>query len=133
MSRKRLCLMLRYCFFLLALFASVCLHAANEPEQEFTLLQLEKQPTEALPFFLRRAPVEAVTSPNEPTKFEPLPEGITAHLAEVGHLAGRRLFAIRYLSDARLANGNVGAVGLVLLCSVELDADRFAPLIVVWA
>jgi hypothetical protein len=124
--------MIRYCSILLALFASICLRAAEEPQEEFTLLQLDKQPTEALPFFVRRAPTEAVTNPNEPTKFEPLPEGITAHLTEVGYLAGRRLLAIRYLADSRLVHGNDGAVGLVLLCSVRSDPPLFAPLIVAW-
>jgi hypothetical protein len=124
--------MIRCRHILLALVTSTFLRAAEGPQEEFTLLQLDKQPTEALPFFVRRAPVEAVASPTEPTKFEPLPEGITAHLTEVGHLAGRRLFAIRYLADSRLVHGNDGAVGFVLLCSVQSDPPRFAPLIVAW-
>jgi hypothetical protein len=125
--------MLRCCFILLALIASTCLRAADESQEKFTLLQLDKQPTEALPFFVRRAPSEPIAGPTEATKFESLPEGITAHLSDVGYLAGRRLFAIRYLADSRLVHGNDGAVGFVLLCSIQSDPPRFAPLIAVWS
>ncbi len=123
---------MRLCTIFLALVASTCLRAADEGQEEFTLLQLDKQPTETLAFFVRRAPAEAVSSPTEATWFQPLPEGITAHLSDIRYLAGRQLFAIRYLADSRLMQGNDGAVGLVLLCSVPSDPPRFAPLIVAW-
>jgi hypothetical protein len=128
--------MIRRLLLLFILFGSVWLRAADEPEEEFTLLDLEKQPAEALPYFLRHAPTEAIEEPKTPAKFEPLPKGITAHLSEVGYVAGRRLFAVRYLADSRLVHGNDGAVGLVLLCSVQRDLSappRFAPIIVEWS
>src|SRR4030095_6667153 len=106
--------------------------AADDQQDEFTLLQLAKQPAESLSYFVRRAPVDAPDNPEQPTKFEPLPDGITAHLSEVGYLVGRRLFAVRYLADARLNLGNDGAVGLVLLCSISSEPPRFAPLVVAW-
>lgn len=106
--------------------------AAEQTQDEFTVLQIDKQPSEPLSYFVRHAPVEAPDGPEAAAKFGPLPEGITAHLTEVGVIEGRHLFAIRYLSDARLAHGNTKAVGLVLLCSTPPTHQRFAPLVVAW-
>jgi len=106
--------------------------ASGEDTDVAVLLQLDKQQPQSLPFFIRHAPTEPIESPDKPVAFGPLPDGVTSHLTEVGYLAGRHLFAIRYLSDSRLLSGNNGAIGFVLLCCTKEDPPQFAPLYVAW-
>jgi hypothetical protein len=107
-----------------------CSRASAESEEGTPLLDLSKQRAEALPYFLRHMPAESISSGDQTVEFRPLPEGISAHLSEIGYLGGRSLFLVRYLSDARLIHGNAGAVGMVLLCSVNSEPKNYAPLIV---
>jgi hypothetical protein len=123
---------LHWSFFLICILSSAVLNARNEPDDVAMLMHLDKQQPQALSFFVRNAPLEVVTSPDKPVKFGPLPNGVTAHLTNVGHLAGCQLFAIRYLTDTRLENGNDGAIGLLLLCSVKNAPNQYAPLYVAW-
>lgn len=119
--------------FLFFLSASL-IRAGQIAQNEFTVLQLDKQSQELLPFYLKHSPVEAPANSDENVKFEPLAQGITAHLTEVGLLRGNAIFAIRYLSDSRLTDGNARAVGMVVLCARSSSDSRqlFSPLIVGW-
>jgi hypothetical protein len=115
----------------LLLLASIgCIRGVAGQSSEFTLLQLERQPHETLSFFVHHAPAGEPASPEQAAKFAPLPTDITAHLTDAVNLAGRRLIAVRYMSNKRLERGNTGAVGLVLLCGDPADHSKFAPLIV---
>lgn len=105
---------------------------AHAEEDVFTVLEISKQPKETLPYFIHHAPAETPGSVNVSAKFQSLPEGVSAHLTEIGYLSGRELLAIRYLTDARLANGNSSAVGLVILCGVQSDPPRYSPIFVAW-
>lgn len=106
--------------------------AKGEKQDEFLVLQADKQSPESLSFFVRHSPVEIPEKSDQAVRFEPLPNHITAHLSELGYLAGRQLFAVRYLSDTRLSQGNVGAIGFVLLCSVSSSPTRLVPIIADW-
>lgn len=120
------------CLALIVLLYSSCLLASEDSQEAFTLLNLDRQKIDSLPFFVRHMPAGAATSSDQSIEFKPLPKDISAHLIEVGYLGGRSLVAVRYLSDERLVHGNSGAVGLILLCSVQSDPPKFAPLIVEW-
>jgi len=104
--------------------------ATSEVAGGFLLLNKAKQLPEPLSFYLKHAPSLSPKSADEKASLVPLPQGMTAHLSELGNLSGSRLFSVRYLSDERLDRGRLGALGIVVLSSTPENPMRFVPLIV---
>jgi len=120
-----------FALLLLTLVAASML-PAQDLSENIVVLQIDKQRVEPLTFWIRHAPEASPQQATETVKFRPLPDGVTAHLSEIGQFGGRRFLAIRYLSYSRLVHGNTGAIGLLILCSDAQQQDRFVPLIVEW-
>ena len=103
----------------------------SDGDKAFLLLSRSKQAPQLLPYFLKHAPTKAPKTAEEAVTFGDLPAGQSAHLAELGHMGGSRMFSVRFLSEERLNYGNAGAVGMVVLASTPEDQKMFVPLIVV--
>lgn len=105
---------------------------ADESQEEFLVLNLEKQRRENLTYYAHHAPTEEPGNSEEPAKFEPMPKNFTAHVARIGFLTGRDLVAVRYLADASLKLGNDNATMLVILCADAEHQAEYLPLVIAW-
>ncbi len=103
---------------------------AGESQEEFLVLNLDKQPRENLAYYAHHAPTEEPGNSEESAKFEPMPKNFTAHVTRIGFLTGRDLVAVRYLADASLKLGNDNATRLVILCSDAKHQAEYSPLVI---
>lgn len=104
----------------------ISIAVCQEPENPYLI---RSKFTEKLPFYIRHQPKlpESLTASPSELNWQKLPEGISAHLADVGELNGHHVFSIRYLSDERLKNGSDGAVAILILASTVADQQKFKP------